>query len=367
MPSPAATWAWRRSIITVAGRGATTRSTTSASASMISAIRSPSATESPACHGGDAPSVRRRGDRGVDVAVAADHPPAGRWSGWPRRRGCRSRRARRACRRRRGQLGAGERGRRRRPRRRSPGSPRSRAADRLRPGFITRMLPAERGAEHGGRGDRPLATRRRRHPRTRRRPASSRRRRPSGGRSAGRTRPMTWRVRTSAIRSVVGAIGACRESSGRGWRRRTASCGCAWRRPAGWRPGRRSTRPATRPVAACRATARDAATPFELVAVHRAEDGHGRTVDAPSTATSSRATSAPASRHRAGDGRRGAAVTADPPPSASTAATWSRNALSGWPNGGDVVAWAMMPSCTNASLSAPIATPEKLLVARGAS
>ena len=39
----------------------------------------------------------------------------------------------------------------------------------------------------------------------------------------------------------------------------------------------------------------------------------------------------------------------------------------GSPNGGDVVAWAMMPSCTRASLSAPIATPEKLLVARGAS
>ena len=48
---------------------------------------------------------------------------------------------------------------------------------------------------------------------------------------------------------------------------------------SGLATGTSSTRPATRAVATFRATARDRGDAFELVAVHGAEDGNGRTVD----------------------------------------------------------------------------------------
>ena len=111
--------------------------------------------------------------------------------------------------------------------------------------------------------------------------------------------------------------------------------------------------------------------PFELVAVDRAEDGHRRSIDARLHRHQLDVHVGPGGEAMAGDGRRRAHRAPPTGPISSTvartAATWARSSGSGRPNGGDVVAWAMMPRCTSASLSAPIATPEKLLAERGAS
>ncbi len=175
---------------------------------------------------------------------------------------------------------------------------------------------------------------------------------------------MTWRVRTSAIRSVSvpsavpGKLRARLAPSdgvvrvARGERQRV--CDRDHQHPSGDQGGGDVPSDGSRRGDA-----------FELVAVHGAEHRNGRTVDGAVDRDELEGHPLASVEHRPGDARRGGH--GRPAASASTAATWSRNALSGGPNAGDVVAWAMMPSCTNASLSAPIATPEKLLVARGAS
>ena len=96
MPSPAATSAWRRSIITVAGRGRDDALDDVGVGVDDLGDQVAFGDRVAGGDGGDAPSVRRRGERGVDVAVAADHPPAGRSVAALGGRGCRSRRARRA-------------------------------------------------------------------------------------------------------------------------------------------------------------------------------------------------------------------------------------------------------------------------------